>query len=190
MEGLCAELLELESLSLLHKHEKEPMSVYDMQIHIHMYMYVMLDFLLTAWATEHLARGICMYNVHVHCMYILCAYTNCTYQVCVATCMSFSIVFSLAHVQYAQHHHPCELAVGPALSGANLGGGREGDLQDLSGVLEQSGRWPVQRKSILQFSLSHAAESAELSSPQATLPHCAFQGTHTLYILRTGWLSC
>lgn len=70
--------------------------------------------------------------------------------------------------------HP--LTPGPPLSGGNLRGGGEGDLQDLSGVLEPPGCRTVPGKPILHFPLPSPPIAAKHSSTKTTLPPSAVQG--------------
>ena len=103
-------------------------------------------------------------NIYIYTMYV---YT-CLYS-------SLNVYTSSVYIMLYMH----TILAGVALPGADLGGGREGDLQDLSRVLEQSGRRPLQGEPFLQLTLTHAAESAELPASQAALPHCALKGTCT-----------
>ena len=80
------------------------------------------------------------------------------------------------------HIHVCRILIlspshsGPPLSGGNLRGGGEGDLQDLSGVLEPPGCRTVPGKPILHFPLPSPPIAAKHSSTKTTLPPSAVQG--------------
>ena len=78
--------------------------------------------------------------------------------------------------------HVCRILIlspshsGPPLSGGNLRGGGEGDLQDLSRVLEPPGCRTVPGKPILHFSFPSPSITAKHSSTKTTLPPSAVQG--------------
>ena len=66
------------------------------------------------------------------------------------------------------------LPSGAALHAAGVGGGGDGDLQDLSGVLEPLGSRALQRESVLH--LQHPP-TVRRAPPQTPLPARALTGT-------------